>query len=257
MGKHKAGLHKEVSAIFDGVPIPKNNNANGTQQPPHAPMPSHIGHSAIKARVPDRQIPTIPKFQQPVHPPAKNAPDKHLSANTTIKTARQIPWRQTWEQIKNKLFAPKPGVDATKQKAMAILVPVLAIIMIFILTQVLGTQPPVTIKQANAGPANTAAAFSNKNNEIDWQIPDPYPTTLRDPMQIGSVTTNQEGGGKLIVKGIVYSEDNPSAVIGEQIVRQGDKISGITIVKISKNSVEFEMNGKKWTQKVQRYKKYK
>jgi len=26
---------------------------------------------------------------------------------------------------------------------------------------------------------------------------------------------------------------------------------GATIVKINKNSVEFEMNGKKWTQKVQ------
>ncbi len=249
MGKHKAGLHKEVSAIFDGVPIPKNNNTNGTEQPPHAPIPKRTGYSAAKAHVPDRQIPTTPTLQQPAQSPPKAAPAKQHKANTP-KTARQIPWRQTLEQIKNKLFAPKPGIDATRQKAMTILVPVLAIIMIFVLTQVLGTPSPKIIIPAGFGPANAAA--SSNNNTIDWQIPDPYPTTLRDPMQIGSVTTDQAGGGELIVKGIVYSEDNPSAVIGEQIVRQGDKISGITIVKISKDSVEFERNGKKWTQKVQR-----
>jgi hypothetical protein len=70
-------------------------------------------------------------------------------------------------------------------------------------------------------------------------------------MQFGSATTGTETG-RLIVKGIVYSEDNPSAVIGSQIVHKGDKISGIAIVEINENSVEFEANGKKWTQQVQR-----
>jgi hypothetical protein len=72
-------------------------------------------------------------------------------------------------------------------------------------------------------------------------------------MQFGSVTVGQaEAGGLIAVKGIVYSKDNPSAVIGSQIVHEGDKVSGATIVKINEKSVDFEMNGKKWTQKVQR-----
>jgi type II secretory pathway component PulC len=71
-------------------------------------------------------------------------------------------------------------------------------------------------------------------------------------MQIGSVTTTTDGEiGQITVKGIVYSEDNPSAIIGNEILHEGDKVSGATIVKINKNSVEFEMNGKKWSEKVQ------
>ncbi|GAI39939.1 unnamed protein product, partial [marine sediment metagenome] len=62
----------------------------------------------------------------------------------------------------------------------------------------------------------------------------------------------QTGTSGLIVKGIVYNEDNSSAVIGVQIVHEGDKVSGVTIIKINEKSVDFEMNGKRWTQKVQR-----
>ncbi len=249
MAKHKAGLHKEVSTIFDGVPLPKNNGADDTQQQPHAPIPERTGHAIAKPRFPNHQAAPTPKPQQPTQPPPKAAPAKQHKADTPIKTARQIPWRQTLEQIKNKLFASKPGVDATRQKAMAILVPVLAIIMIFILTRVLGTPSQKIIKPTDFGPSNAAAG---SNDEIEWQIPDPYPTTLRDPMRIGSARTTQGETGELIVKGIVYSKDNPSAVIGTNIVHEGDRILNVTVVKINKSSVEFEMNNKRWIQQVQR-----
>ena len=130
---------------------------------------------------------------------------------------------------------------------MVILVPVLLIALIFVFTRVLSSSSPQITKAQSFDQANAAAA----SNKIDWQIPEPYPATLRDPMQFGSVTTTQDGTGKLIVKGIVYSENNPSAVIGNQIVHEGEKVLGATIVKINKDGVEFEMNGKKWTQKVQ------
>ena len=57
---------------------------------------------------------------------------------------------------------------------------------------------------------------------------------------------------KLVVNGIIYSLENPSAVVANQIVYEGDKVLGAAIVKINRDSVEFEMNGNKWTQKVQR-----
>ncbi len=53
---------------------------------------------------------------------------------------------------------------------------------------------------------------------------------------------------KGIVFNIFYSKDNPSAVIRGQTVHEGDKIDDITIVKIHKDKVEFEKNGKRWTQ---------
>ncbi len=54
-----------------------------------------------------------------------------------------------------------------------------------------------------------------------------------------------------LVTGILYSEDKPSAVIGNQIVYEGDTLHGINVVKIYKNKVEFEKNGKRWTQPVE------
>jgi uncharacterized membrane protein len=53
---------------------------------------------------------------------------------------------------------------------------------------------------------------------------------------------------EVALKGILYSEDNSSALIGETIVAEGDIIDGVKVVKINKDSVEFEKDGEKWTQ---------
>jgi len=90
------------------------------------------------------------------------------------------------------------------------------------------------------------------NSATDRQIPAHPSTVSRNPMQFVLAKTAEDETGKLIVKGILYTEDNPSAVIGNKIVREGDEVLGATIIKINENSVEFEINGKKWVQKVQR-----
>ena len=286
MLKYKAGLHKEVSAIFNGVLLPKSN---GSQQSSATPAPGHQDYSAPKppaitspasspavpkqpsttspaapkpaapetpiqkAPAPSHMTPTKPKPEQlPLQSPPKAAPAKQPKADTAVKTAGQTPWRQTLEQIKNKLFATKQGVNATRQRVMVILAPVLFIALIFVFIQVFSTPSQKITGLGTSGPVKAAAA--GPNGKVDWQAPNPYPTTLRDPMQFGPVTnlSGQAGSAGLIVKGIVYSKGNPCAVIGDQIVHQGDKILDVVIIKINENSVEFEANGKKWTQKVQR-----
>ena len=69
-----------------------------------------------------------------------------------------------------------------------------------------------------------------------------------------SLAPTVAGGGNLIVKGILYNEDNPSAIVNNQIVYEGDKISGATIIKINRGSVEFEVK-KRWLIKSQRFTK--
>lgn len=245
MSKPKAGLHKKVSAIFGNITLAKDS---GAQQPSDTSVPKH---PAPKPPAPSHMTPTKPKPKEPIQPlppPPREAIPKPPKADAAVKIAKKIPWQQTLVKIKSKLFAPKSGVSTSRQKKMAILVPALSIILIFVLFKVLATPSRGTNRSQQFEPTNVAAA---SKGVIDWQIPDPYPTTLRDPMQFGSVTIAQTETGKLIVRGIVYSEDNPSAVINDQIVHQGDKILDTTIVKINTNSVEFEINGKKWTQKVQ------
>ena len=102
---------------------------------------------------------------------------------------------------------------------------------------------------------------------LHWQPPDPIPDNFRDPMLLklsGSKTrgskTNQpirivtqhEGskgdlvqieGAAFYLKGIVYSEVNPSSIITDEgLLHVGDVIHGIKVINIATNSVEFQKN---------------
>ena len=54
-----------------------------------------------------------------------------------------------------------------------------------------------------------------------------------------------------MVTGITYAEEDPSAVVGYDIVHEGDTIRGVKVVKIYRDKVEFEKDDKRWTQGVQ------
>ena len=54
-----------------------------------------------------------------------------------------------------------------------------------------------------------------------------------------------------VVTGITYAEEDPSAVVGYDIVHEGDTIRGVKVVKIYRDKVEFEKDGERWTQGVQ------
>lgn len=53
------------------------------------------------------------------------------------------------------------------------------------------------------------------------------------------------------ITGILYSEDKPAAIIGYRIVHERDTIHGVMVVKIHKDKVEFEKDGKGWIQTIQ------
>ncbi len=272
MGKHKAGLHKTVSAIFDGVPLPgregkdKPSRADVPERPqeqaPPKPDEERLQSSAdvkpavvksptVKPAAPSHMTPTKPKPPEPVEQPAEPAqpsPPKITKRETVKKPAAKVAGQRPWARITGKLLTPKAGVSAGRQKAMVILVPVLFIVMIFVFTRVFSTPSRVAAQPAGTGPTGAVAG----SKDIDWQIPELYPTGLRDPMQIGSTGTVQVKTSELVVKGIVYSEDNPSAVVGNEIVHEGEEVMGARVVKINSDSVVFEMDGMEWTQKVER-----
>lgn len=72
----------------------------------------------------------------------------------------------------------------------------------------------------------------------------------------GMVVQAEEKGEPTIrpIKGIVYSEEHPYAIIGTQIVGEGDTIDGVKVIKIYKDKVEYEKDGKRWTQELSRTK---
>ncbi len=260
MSKYKPGLHKDVSAIFNSASLPKGD---GVQQPSTAPAGGQQDQisSEIPALKPPAKKAPVPSHMTPTKPKSEQQPKvaKRPKANTAKRSAVQSQLQQMLGQITSKLFAQKPGVKVpAKQKAMAVFVPLLFVIFIFVFIRLFSSpsQKITGPKKPGPGPVQTAAVASK--DKLDWKVPDPYPTTLRDPMQFEPVKTFSTGQGQaadvdgLVVKGIVYSEDNPTAVIDDQIVHEGDNILGVVVTKINEKSVEFEVNGKKWTKKVQR-----
>ena len=88
MARRKAGLHKELSAILNGISIPKENDV---QRPSDTATPEGIGYAPAKpltpasnkrGLTPEPQIPPMPKPQPPVQtaptpkpqPPVQTAP---------------------------------------------------------------------------------------------------------------------------------------------------------------------------------------
>jgi hypothetical protein len=255
MPKNKAGLHKQVSSIFTGITVPTKDDADKAsstatkEQPTYGP-PSHLSGTTVKEALLSKLSPqkTIPTEK----PKAAEKKAAKVKKPVKIKSSGPSALEQAVQRIKDRLFAPQAGVNPVRQKAMMVLVPVMFIGMVLAFYKMLGGVPVETTGPKVITPSNTIAAASST---IDWKIPDLYPTTLRDPMQFKKAevtpTNNPDKTEEITVKGILYSQENPSVIIGIEILHEGDKVSGATIVKINEDSVEFEMNGKKWTQKVQ------
>jgi len=255
MAKHRSGLHKEISSIFDGVPMPnKNDPGHGSS------VPSKIKAGYVPPRPPvapaPQQAPQVgpqsPKPQAEEKIPVSESVPPKLVREPEI-TGKYMPERESalkriLENIKKRVLAKGDSEGSSKQKVMIILIPVLAIVMIFMMIRAFSA--PMINAAVNMAPSGNKPA-ENQTPKTEWKIPDVYPSTLRDPMQFAAASASKYGNGQLVVTGILYSDDKASVVINGRIAYQGDEVFGAKILKIEKKSVEFEMNGKTWTQKVQ------
>ena len=58
-----------------------------------------------------------------------------------------------------------------------------------------------------------------------------------------SLGAAQSAGQGIGLKGIVWDSKRPYAVIGYQVVVEGDEVDGKKVIKINRNSVELDNNG--------------
>lgn len=69
------------------------------------------------------------------------------------------------------------------------------------------------------------------------------------PSNVESLPAEKE----VVVTSVVYSDHNASAVVSGKIVHEGDIMDGYKVVKIFKNNVEFEKDGKSYTKYVKNW----
>ena len=55
---------------------------------------------------------------------------------------------------------------------------------------------------------------------------------------------------KLDVTGIMYYDENPAAIISGKVVHEGDVVQNCKVVKIHKNKVELQKDGKSLTKHI-------
>jgi len=60
----------------------------------------------------------------------------------------------------------------------------------------------------------------------------------------------QGAQGYGVVRGVLCVTDDSSALIDDHIVKEGEMIYGVTVVKIDRDAVEFSKYGKTWRQRV-------
>jgi hypothetical protein len=278
--KPRRGLHKEITSIFDGVPMPKGDDAN---QPRRDSVPNQKGNQHGRPS-PSRErfnAPAVPKSASPVSPPSASAPK--LSRKSESQPVPQMPQGRSVEkapveavvieasggsnflgqisEFVGRLFASGPGVDSSQKKKMVLLVPAVIVVLVIVYTR-LFSGPTGTIP---VGPTTPTGIVGVVSTEINWQEPDLYPESLRDPMRAelvrtsNTATTTNDEGTEVVVENVpqldlrvIMWSDNPSILIGTKILHEGEEINGVTILKIYKDSIEFEKDGKKYEQKLKK-----
>ncbi|MHC4881069.1 MAG: hypothetical protein ACYTEN_06875 [Planctomycetota bacterium] len=271
----KSGLHKQISSIFDGVPVPQNND-----------LPAEADASSVLMQ-PETRDTTEP--QEPMEPqarpnpapaaePSRSSLAKRMSADPSecasapaIQVDRPMPLPKSSamaaktgpsisSQARKALFGSSRGALDARQKKMAGLVGVLGVVFGVVMFISLGGVGQSQATAANGTTDNqTVQTQTPTKSAQDWKTPQPLPADLRDATSTASRQTDSTGdasgnfgSGELAVKGIVFSQNKPSAIINSEILTEGQSINGVTIVRITKDAVEFKSNDKQWTQQVQR-----
>lgn len=247
MGKTRTGLHKDISAIFDGVPLPGRNDSGSPNPTAMKTRPSIAAHrTAVKPLSSTGQsLPSNVDYNKTKPKPAKQPKPavKKPDADNVVFSETVSARLKTW--IKTKLA----GVGFSYRKAAEAIA--MGGLLIFFGVRVFAiVNPPSAGAEQAIADAQQEEPF---DGNVDWQFPEPYAAGLRDPMVLEeTATTKLADADVLEVKGVLHSKDNSFAIIGIEIATVGDVVSGATIMKINNNSVTFKKDEKVWTQKIHR-----
>jgi hypothetical protein len=93
------------------------------------------------------------------------------------------------------------------------------------------------------------ALFSYMYNHF---APETFPRPWQNIMLPGRSTPNLDflTTSKLDVTGIMYYDENPAAIISGKVVHEGDVVQNCKVVKIHKNKVELQKDGKSLTKHI-------
>jgi hypothetical protein len=260
----KSGLHKQISSIFDGVSVPANTAAPETSEAAEesaasvtpdteSVQPATQNSDASLAKPMDKRDLETKNDRAPVVQVGRPMPTSKPKGVSKPKTKSDL-----LPKIKKTIFGTDTSLDP-RQKKTGILVGILSVVFAVVLFLSLGgVGKTQAIGASNTHSEQATQVSKPKRVAEEWTRPDPLPQNLRNATAPATVriepsqTDVVDAAGGLIVKGIVFSENKPSAIINNQIFSEGQTVDGAIIIEITKESVEFEANDQRWKQFVQR-----
>ena len=257
MAKRKGGLQKKISSIFDGVHVPGSKK---TDTPKTAD------------RTPDA-APAPPTSKILSQEPPKEAQRPAAATKQNVRPSQVLRSRRRAERIKAEAVAIEK--NESRQKVVTLMIPVLMALLAYMIYDVFfarQTRTDSTILHKGKT-EEFKRAMEEAHAKITWQIPNIYPDDLRDPMledeldryikgqtvfpndseehvSEGIIYTKEEAyeiGLDITIDSILFSVIKRSVVIDNMILHEGDEIRKATIIKINKNSVDFERDDKNFT----------
>jgi len=230
--KQKSGLHKKVSSIFDGVPF-------GASAPQDDASRLDAGDSAADQI---RQIDPNGRSTAVLTPPARPGYGEPTGSG-----------RGAFESETTAASGLTAKAPSKKDSMRNYVVPMLATVLLFV-----GLLTGANLIGLLWGPNEAVPLGADRHEAVSpesyaariyWEAPPPVPEDIRDITRAGNTPNYQQ---RLVVRGITYSDNRASAIIGKAIVRVGDEVMGARILEIGRNHVEFEMKGKRWKQQVEK-----
>src|SRR3972149_5740465 len=100
MAKRKVGLHKEISSIFEGVPLPKHNGDNKSQSTTTVERPGYI---PPMMKEPAQPPPQFTAHSKPLSKPLSKPPVEPKPRETVELSESPAPWWHKFDGIKKVL----------------------------------------------------------------------------------------------------------------------------------------------------------
>lgn len=131
-----------------------------------------------------------------------------------------------------------------KNKIQLGLVVIFILVLIFVIFNILGKSGKVKKEQANiksgskvqAGAPNAPVSTGKSLfDSLDAQAEGV--TLVRDPFSSVPLVAEKTSGRGVVLSGIVWGKDKPTAIINNSIVRVGDTVSGNVVVRIQRDRV--------------------
>ena len=169
-------------------------------------------------------------------------------------------------------MAPRrPSRAQTHAQRRITLLVVGALALILVVAWVSRAPAPGTLRRRMAG-AMAGPTASSLGAEIDWQVPGIYEARWPDPTRLSYVgrrpvvTTPQPSAPaqdpnvtapvvkplppppRLDIRGVVFSEQEPLAIVGTEVLHEGDLVGPVKIVKIHLDGVDLLSGDRTWKQ---------